>query len=65
MRLLSTMVLAWAGLTALSLLASALIVLGELRIDGNAMAGVQASQALSAAARQEAPCEPTSSLAGP
>jgi hypothetical protein len=59
-----TILLSWVGLTALGLVASALIVLGELRIDADAMAGLQASHAMvpGALPEQEA-CGPASSLA--
>ena len=50
MNMLPAMVLSWAGLVALSLLASALVVLAEVRIDEGAQV-----QALS--------CELASSLA--
>jgi len=57
MNMLPAMVLSWAGLVALSLLASALVVLAEVRIDG----GAQISS------KQEEPqalsCELTSTLA--
>jgi len=57
MNMLPAMVLSWAGLVALSLLASALVVLAEVRIDEGAQVSLkqQETQALS--------CEQASTLA--